>query len=394
MKIFRVNSLSEYLALLEQSGLDRYIYRGQNEPFDGIRANGFRPYTGERDSDKIFNIDCISKDYFNQVISKLTADEKTYFLAFCQHHGIPTNLIDFSFSPLIALFFACQGKSFSNLCLEEEGFSPFAQVYLIRRARLLDITDIITQLGNNNLFTQIYNNADLRISLFDKLSFLFEQLDEASIAKWLIDLIELYKSNHTDLWEISDENTMDLDYKDLLKDDSIFTYQLQLNEKPLSEVLLDLYNYIFNNMEDERIPLESDVFDGSPDLYPNFQVAAMTYILLLANLIQIFDNDNHGSKELFLNLDLYFIYTPPNLFDRIENQRGLFIYQPYIYSQDNGHPRILSLQNINADINIEVNNYQSILNELDELGVNLGTIYCDLDNIARSVVTTYKRKNL
>lgn len=83
-----------------------------------IKANGFRPYMGGWDSDKIYNIDEISKKYYEQVVSKLTSEEKEYFLAFCQHYGVPTNLIDFSYSPLIALFFSCQGKMFQHLAYQ------------------------------------------------------------------------------------------------------------------------------------------------------------------------------------------------------------------------------------------------------------------------------------
>ena len=42
-----------------------------------------------------YNIDEISKNYYDKIVSKLTEEEKKYFLAFCQHYGIPTNLIDF-----------------------------------------------------------------------------------------------------------------------------------------------------------------------------------------------------------------------------------------------------------------------------------------------------------
>jgi len=104
--------------------------------------------------------------------------------------------------------------------------------------------------------------------------------------------------------------------------------------------------------------------------------------------------DNSGCEHLNLDIDIYFTYQPPNLFNRIESQRGLFLYQPYIYSQEDIYNfKTLSVQNINPDIIIEIDNYSDMLNEMDQLGINLGTIYCDLDNIARSVVATYKRKN-
>ena len=100
MKTIRVDSVSDYIKELEKLGIDDYIYRGQNEPYFGIRANGFRTYLGGWTSDKIYNIDEISKNYYDKIVSKLTAEEKKYFLAFCQHYGIPTNLIDFSYSPI------------------------------------------------------------------------------------------------------------------------------------------------------------------------------------------------------------------------------------------------------------------------------------------------------
>ena len=136
------------------------------------------------------------------------------------------------------------------------------------------------------------------------------------------------------------------------------------------------------------------MFDGYPEGAPIYEIGAKTYILLLANLVQIYDNDNNGCEHLYLSLDIYFTYQPPNLFNRIESQRGLFLYQPYIYSQEDIYNfKTLSVQTINPDVIIEINNHDDILNELDQLGINLGTIYCDLDNIARSVVATYKRKN-
>ena len=119
MRTIKVSSVSEYIKELESLGIENYIFRGQNEPYFGIEANGFRPYMGGWTSDKVYNIDEISKDYYNKVVSKLTVEEKQYFLAFCQHYGIPTNLIDFSYSPLIALFFSCDGKQQPTFNLTE-----------------------------------------------------------------------------------------------------------------------------------------------------------------------------------------------------------------------------------------------------------------------------------
>lgn len=423
MQTIRVNSVSEYIKELEVLEIGNYIYRGQNEPYFGIKANGLRPYMGGWDSDKIYNIDEISKKYYEQVVSKLTSEEKEYFLAFCQHYGIPTNLIDFSYSPLIALFFSCQGKStpvFSlselvgdstvddlkknlstqqmlihNLInkLEKPTLSQYAQVYLLNKKWLLDITDILPKVGHNNFLKSIYSDKDVRNELIYSLINLFEnpEIDITEISDCLIQLIECYRENNVNLWgeHYNDEDTNDYEEKE-----DIFTFQKRLKEENLKDIILSLYSYVYEEMEDERISYESDIFEHFPEEGSLYQLSAVTYIMLLANLIQIFHNDRNGTEKLVLNLKIYFTYQPANLFDRINAQKGLFVYQPYFYSCDIVYDyNILSVQNINPDITIEINNFQEILSELDVLGINLGGIYGDLDNIAKSVVYSYQRKN-
>lgn len=425
MQIIRVNSVSEYIKELESLGIENFIYRGQNEPYFGIQANGFRPYMGGWDSDKIYNIDEISKKYYDQVVSKLTAEEKEYFLAFCQHYGVPTNLIDFSYSPLIALFFSCQGKKAPVFCLselvgnlslddlkkdssiqqmlvhnlinklEKPMLSQYAQVYLLNKKWLLDITDILPKVGHNNFLESIYRDRDVRAELIYSLTNLFKnpEISIAEIADCIIQLIECYKENNVDFWGGHYTGDDVIEYEEC-EEEYLFTFQKRLKEENFKDAILSLYVYVNNEMEDERIPYESDIFDHFPQEGNVYELSAATYIMLLANLIQIFHNDRNGSDRLYLNLKIYFTYQPANLFDRINAQKGLFVYQPYFYSCDMVYDyHVLSVQNVNPEITIEINNYQSILSELDVLGINLGSVYGDLDNIAKSVVYSYRRNN-
>lgn len=423
MRTIRVGSVSEYIKELENFGIDNYIYRGQNEPYFRIIANGFRPYMGGWTSDKIYNIDEISKDYYNKIVSKLTEEEKKYFLAFCQHYGIPTNLIDFTYSPLIALFFSCYGKQqptfnltelidnstvdelkvdsslqtmlISNLInkLEKPMLSKYAQVYLLDKKWLVDITDIISQVGKENFLESIYSNGKIRKQLIHQIIQTFEgsKVSEKEIADCLTQIIECYKMNEFNYWG---ESLTDDDEEDDCDIEDLFSIQEKLKEENLEETLHLLYDYTFHEMEDENIPYESDIFEGYPYDRSIYQLAAAIYVMLLANLIRIFFEVKGGCERLILRSNIYFTYQPANLFDRINSQKGLFVYQPYLYSRDDVYNyNVLSVQEIVPDILIEVDNYKGILDELDVLGINLDGVYGDLDNIARSVVYSYRRKN-
>ncbi|NFA83839.1 hypothetical protein EXM73_01045 [Clostridium botulinum] len=106
-------------------------------------------------------------------------------------------------------------------------------------------------------------------------------------------------------------------------------------------------------------------------------------------MIQIFGS---SQEKVNLKLYVYFTYEPPNLFDRISNQKGVFIYQPYLYCvEDVYNQGVLNTQKIKPDIIIEVNNFKSILGELNYLGTNLESVYGDFDNIAKSVIYTYDK---
>lgn len=371
MKEYIVNSVSDYLKILEKIGVGQYVYRGQNNPYYGIIASGFRPYQGGWDTDKIYDIESIAKMFFDKVVSLLTIEEKKYFNVYCQHHGIPTNLVDFSFSPLVALFFSCDGKyeekfAISELIgnysieklktdmgkqsillhnlinrLEKDDISEYSQVYLINKNKLIDITELLLELNGKNLFSEINKSNRIRNKFGNIILSFFEGLDNNTAKSYVGNLFSVYE---------------------------------------------EIRNFYENNFGDDIIVSKREI-DLELQNAECSQCGKM-YLELLSKLIDYCTNYPGKYK---LKLDIYFSYTPPNLFPRVSNQKGMFIYQPYIYVNDGVFDYYeLIMQEIIPDIVIKIGDYKKVVSELKWLGIDAGFLYNDIDNVAKSVLNAYK----
>lgn len=220
------------------------------------------------------------------------------------------------------------------------------------------------------------NDKDFQLQVCDKITELFIK-NKSDVREWIINLIECYEINNCNLYEIKKMN----------KNDPLLLSKRPLKDGSNIEAIKKLYIYLLNEIEDDTLTY-SDLYYDELALGGIFEdeasVGAKIYIVLLINLLQIFSENN---EAFILNLDIYFTYQPPNLFDRISNQRGLFIYQPYMYYKDAiyNNFNILNFQVIKPDITIEINNDVGILKELDYLNINLETVYSDADNIAKAI---------
>ncbi len=107
MKKFEISNLVDFMTILQEISLDsrRFYFRGESLKHEKpLLASGYRntqfPESLRR----------ARKDYFREVGYALDNDSRENFMAYSQHHGLPTELLDVTENPIVALYFACESN--------------------------------------------------------------------------------------------------------------------------------------------------------------------------------------------------------------------------------------------------------------------------------------------
>lgn len=348
----RISSLTEYINIIKKYNLRDQYFRGENQQYPNISSSLVRGYIPKG---KMFGLVDIYFDllrsYYQEVGYELDKMQEENFLAFSQHHGLKTNLIDFTTAPLVALYFACEREKYDVDC----GF-----VYVLNKEDTVDASEFLRQYSIKE---------HLCHNVFSQLAW-----QQPDIVVEFRNLLEQYAGL------LSGKNPYDF-VKSMIK---------QIRNYPQFEK-----SNSYLNERDVICKKEIDAISQIPQLVkqylPDYSIlGGMGIMEFTALFLLFFDDLRCLSSKLPSNIPFptipYFIYKTPLKFDRIRNQSGVFLYQAFIdYQTDFDEMGGLMVQEIIPSIVIQVEKQKEIMKELDMVGINRKYIYGDFDNTAHYI---------
>jgi hypothetical protein len=302
--------------------------------------------------------------YYQEVGAQLDTIQSDNFIAFSQHHGLKTNLIDFTSAPLVALYFACDRKAYDTskgyvYVLNEEDTVNASQFLVNHSIKGISCHDIF------NRFTK--SDCDIVAQFRHLVEQYAGYLSAKSSLDLLVDIMKLIRMHP----ELERSNSY------LTSRESLFK-----NGNDVVDAVCQIPNLV-------------------QQFIPDFDIFGDMNIMEYTALLQMFFSDlrlsylNGLSHNIVFPKIPYLMYKTPLKFDRIRNQSAIFLYQAFFdYQTGLDDMGGLMVQEIIPSFIIEVNNQKEIMNELDFAGINRKFIFGDFDNTAQYVNETLLGKYL
>jgi hypothetical protein len=379
--LLKIEKLSEYITFLQNYSSSECVFRGENSKYEKRQASAFR--MSGRFMQSI-------NEYYSSIGHRLTDIERQNFLAFSQHHRLPTNLLDVTANPLYALFFACHEA-------KEKGY-----VYIFSNWFMLDITEIIEAFPRKCVFDLfISGNSTIINMLYEKVCEMFEnkrsvlQFTETGARlpgnEFVANLFcaaycyarDIHsKKNGT----IIDGITLEDLRKNVCGDGIVRTNELFLQgySRPV-DVERERFNKLLHAILADDLMSDINLKPIDDFMY---YIVFMLYCFRTMRKLGM-DVVSNNFTELFPIM----LYKPKITFERARLQQGYFIYTPYIAASGVFSDLEIKMKNILPSEIIEVDNPYQILLELENIGVNVGTVFGDYDSVAKHINEKENRKH-
>ncbi|MBO2723207.1 FRG domain-containing protein [Lactiplantibacillus plantarum] len=402
MKKFIVSSLVEFITTLREMSLNKQ----SKEPFyfRGESLVHRRPLIASGYRNNQFQSELVKgrEDYFREIGHSLDNECKENFMAYSQHHGLPTELLDVTENPLVALYFSC-----------EKDISKNGRIYAIEKDSSTSDPLSSKLYDNENDINSITKQMNIAGKFFQESGGKYIKFQNTLFYKQMCDMfnVAIMMDGANRKSPILNSKLKICKYilkahtKGITETIIHRPYNIEKNKDNIIELanLLDKYSDVsekeglenfYSDFKDLKfvkdLKISPDVNTERPDREWLDQLNSKPLMLLFVMAYEIRDN----KFPIFPKI----IYRPSIIFDRLKNQQGAFIYQmstekamPLNSSNDSFNINVVAnvVQKIDYEYEITIKNKGKILEELDNIGINRKFIYPDPDNIAQYI----KEKN-
>lgn len=378
------NSIIEIIKHLksihEGVGEEEYFYRGQNKRYcdgnsEGILANVFRSdiTNPELDGRAV-------KEFYQYTGLHLNSDERKNYLAYCQHHGLKTNLVDVTRDPLAALYFAIMDDQSNN--------GDDAVLYVFKKSNMLDITDLIIDFPFGlDLMDRIGSGDE---SVIYRLVEYIKRFG-IRINPYLGELIKAFQAEDTPCSMLTgkihtiENPTSDSEYNGSYETGtSIKAIEiLKKDEEVCEEInkfIRGYLKYYRKEVNESNIQSIREAINN-PNPFPYYYI---WYVYMLKEYLKFGSgNLTRNNENLRFIPNMY--YSPTVYFDRMALQSGLFIYQCCFW----GYRGRRYICEIIPDEKIILRDKETIKQELELLGIEKFRYYGDVDMLAKKLNKKY-----
>lgn len=366
-----IDKVNEIRKLLK--GNENIYFRGQNKDFSNTLPSLIRNENYLKNEDKLIN-DFITK------YPELFGDCQNNFdrLALMQHHQLPTRLLDLTSNPLVALYFAVER---SNENTDKDSDKKDGKIFPFTNfPDQVPLYQSLTDDHFENMFSEFTpirgNNRQFLKSPFS---------DEIEIESSLARLNGDDRNNV--LYEVNDfyKTLNSVDAKPQTYWSSLYADIVNSSENPRDQGnLLKTYEFLNKISSTKRLyhEIKKDIGDFEAKINP---------------------------LELFVPK----IVTPRIIDQRIKNQRGLFMFVPFVCKfgfKENGAQEALNSDEVQNRTQTRINILRllsnsgdpqpmtfviphckkaSIRSELESVGITESFIYPDPSHIAHEISRTY-----
>ena len=370
-KHIKVDNISQYFKAIDDYKLNHYFSRGECIDYKNTKlyASALREFND--------NWPTAVEKYRFEVAHQINELQNNYFYAFAQHHKVSTNLLDFSSSPLVSLYFATRWlkdpsedengfvyfipkRKCANINTLFESFNPrypfIDEVYSWNEKLIEKLVDILQPVFINNSY-------EYHKSLFSTFAYIINYFEIILNDNEKVNSIKnTIEKAEEDLESVSSSKNMYIPTKYMVEMKLDISEQIILLFKENNEMVnsyIDKYYWCVNNKSLKGV-INRDVY-----IYLIF--ISLSYYIKLWHMPNQFNDD--------YDFPFYLIYDVPFIEERVKNQGSLFVYQLWNTSG--------SFQIIKPEVIIEVSNKQHFQEQLNNIGINDKFIFCDFDHIGK-----------